>query len=71
MVILLHMKSGKDLKLQRVAADVKTKDLASAMGVTASRVSRIENTRTVTPDAEGKYLEALFTCITKSTWQAA
>lgn len=65
------MTSGKDLKLQRVAADVKVKDLASAMGVTDSRISRIENSRIVTPDAEARYLAALTTCNTNSTERAA
>jgi transcriptional regulator with XRE-family HTH domain len=59
--------SGKDLKLRRVDADVKVKDLAAAMGVTDSRISRIENSRTVTPDAITRYLTALSTCTTKST----
>lgn len=66
MPILAHM-TGMDLKLQRVAADVKAKDLAAAMGVTDSRVSRIENSRLVTPEAEQRYLIALHTCVTKST----
>lgn len=61
-----HM-TGKDLKLQRVAADVMVKDLAAAMGVSDSRVSRIENSRVVTSDAESRYVNALTTCITKST----
>ncbi len=63
--------TGKDLKLRRVAADIKVKDIANAMGVTDSRVSRIENSRIVTPEAEARYLDALYTCVTKSTGQAA
>lgn len=59
--------TGKDLKLRRVGADVRTKDLASAMGVTDSRVSRIENSRIVTEEAMARYLVALHTCVTKST----
>lgn len=66
MRILTHM-NGKDLKLRRVAADVKAKDLAAVMGVTDSRVSRIENSRIVTDDARERYLAALDTCITNST----
>lgn len=61
------MTTGLDLKLRRVAADVRTKDLAQAMDVTSSRVAHIEKLRIVTPEAEGKYLAALRTCITKST----
>jgi plasmid maintenance system antidote protein VapI len=63
--------SGKDLKLKRVAADVQAKDLATAMGVTDSRVSHIEGQRRVTPEAEARYLAALDMCITKSTDSAA
>lgn len=59
--------TGKDLKMQRVGADVRTKDLASAMGVTDSRVSRIENSRLVTEAAISRYLAALSMCITNST----
>ena len=62
--------SGKELKLKRVAADVQAKQIAAAMGVTASAVSRIENTRVVTVEAEARYLAALDTCITKSTMPA-
>lgn len=59
--------NGKDLKLRRVAADVKAKDLAAAMGVSDSRVSHIENSRLVTDDARSRYLAALHTCVTNST----
>jgi transcriptional regulator with XRE-family HTH domain len=63
-----HMATtGLSLKVQRVGADVRLKDLATAMGVTDSRISRIEASRTVTPEAEVRYLQALRTCITKST----
>lgn len=61
------MLTGKDLKLQRVAADVRVKDLATAMGVTDSRVSRIENSRIVTEDAAAKYVTALATLATNAT----
>jgi transcriptional regulator with XRE-family HTH domain len=61
-----HM-TGLDLKLRRVAADVRTKDLAAAMGVTDSRVSYIETRRNPTPEAVEKYLRGLDMCITKST----
>lgn len=56
--------TGLDLKLRRVAADVKAKDLALVMGVTDSRISRIENSRTVTDDAAARYLAALETLAT-------
>lgn len=61
-----HM-TGLELKLKRVAADVRTKDLASAMGVTDSRVTYIEGRRNPTPEAIERYLAALDTCVTKST----
>lgn len=52
---------GKTLKLRRVAADVKAKSLAEAMGVSDSRVSRIENSRVVTDETAARYLRALAT----------
>lgn len=61
------MTSGKDLKLRRVIADVKAKDVAEAAGVSQQQISRWENSRVVTEDAEAKYVAALTTCITKST----
>lgn len=63
--------TGLQLKVKRVAADVRLKDLAAQMGVTDSRVSRIEASRQVTPEAEARYLSALDTCITKSTGVSA
>lgn len=61
-----HM-TGIDLKLRRVAADVKAKEIASLMGVSQSRVSRIENSRVISEDVRDRYLTALDTCSTKST----
>lgn len=63
--------TGKDLKLKRIDADVKAKDLAAAMGVEPSRVSYIESRRVVTDEARDKYLAALLTCTTNSTPEAA
>jgi transcriptional regulator with XRE-family HTH domain len=59
--------TGLSLKVKRVSSDVRLKDLANAMGVTDSRVSRIESSRVVTLEAEQRYLAALSTCVTKST----
>ena len=59
--------TGLDLKLKRVAADVRVKELAEAMGVTDSRITYIESRRNPTPDAIDRYLAALHTCITKTT----
>jgi transcriptional regulator with XRE-family HTH domain len=58
--------TGLELKLRRVAADVRTKDLAFAMGVSDSRITYIEGRRQPTPKAEARYLAALDMCITKS-----
>jgi transcriptional regulator with XRE-family HTH domain len=67
-----HMQTGKDLKLRRVAADVKSKDLAAAMGVSASRISQIEGGRDpMTLEIESRYLAALHMCVTKTTSAAA
>jgi len=59
------------LKLRRVAADVKLKDLAAAMGVSISRASHIESSRVVTPEAAERYQRALATLTTKTTRGAA
>lgn len=59
------MTSGLDLKLERVAADVRTQDLAEAMGVHPSRITYLEGRRVITPKAETQYREALATLTTK------
>lgn len=61
--------TGMELRLQRIAADVRVKELAAAMGVTPSRISYIESRRYPTVEATDRYLAALDTCITKSTPQ--
>jgi transcriptional regulator with XRE-family HTH domain len=53
--------TGLDLKLHRVAANIKGYELAEAMGVSASRVSAIEGSRIVQPDTATRYLTALDT----------
>ena len=58
---------GMDLELRRVAARVKVKDIADAMGITASRVSRIEDQPTVTDKLARRYLDALAACGTSGT----
>lgn len=55
------MMTGKDLKLRRVTADVRVKDLAAAMGVSDSRISHIENSRVLTEDTIVRYVTALAT----------
>jgi plasmid maintenance system antidote protein VapI len=59
--------TGLDLKVRRVAAEVRSKELAEAMGVHPSRITHIETTRTLTADTIHRYLAALATCTTKST----
>lgn len=59
--------TGLSLKLQRVAADVSSNDLAGAMGVTVSRLSHIEGSRKVTTKAAARYVAALATLTTKPT----
>lgn len=63
--------TGKELKLQRITADIKGIDLAAEMGVDGSWVSRIENMRVVTPAASERYLAALATLTTSSTAEKA
>ncbi len=59
--------TGLELKLKRVAADVRVKELAQALGVTDSRVTYIEGRRNPTPEAIDRYLAALDMCTTKTT----
>ena len=57
--------TGLDLRLKRVAADIRQGDLAKAMGVPQGRVSYLEGRRVITPEAEQRYLAALATLTTK------
>jgi len=59
--------TGHDLRVMRVTADVRMKDLATAMGVPASSVSRLENSRRVTERMRTKYVAALATFATSET----
>lgn len=65
------MTSGKDLKLRRVEADVKTKDIAAVMGVPSSSVSRWENTRVLRDEVVERYLAALATFATSTDTSSA
>ena len=51
--------TGLDLRLARTARRIRSKDLAAAMGVSASRVSRIENADILRPATVARYLAAL------------
>lgn len=59
--------NGLDLRVERVKADVAAQDIAREMGVSKGRVSQIEASRVVTAETQRRYLDALHTCITKST----
>ena len=52
--------TGMDLKLRRVAARLQVKDIAEEMGISSSRVSRIEDPEhKVTPRMERRYMAAI------------
>lgn len=59
--------TGLELKVQRVTAEVRSKEIAQVMGVDPSRITHIESSRKVTPETAHRYLAALATCTTKST----
>lgn len=63
--------TGLDLRLRRVRADVKVKDLARAMGVVPSRVSAIERSEAPKAATILRYLSALDTCRPVRTSRAA
>lgn len=54
--------TGHNLKVSRVAARVKAKDIAAHMGVSASRVSSIERDQFPSTAAVARYREALSAC---------
>lgn len=59
--------TGMTLKLERVAADVAVKDVAAQMGISASRVSRIEDDPGLTDRMVLRYRDALSMCRTSRT----
>lgn len=63
--------TGLDLKVRRVRAQLQAKDVAAAMGITSSRLSRIEVDEPVTPRMEKRYLAALATFRTSGTSETA
>jgi predicted GH43/DUF377 family glycosyl hydrolase len=63
--------SGLDLKLMRVAAQVRATELAEAMGVGSSRIAYIEKRPVVTVTAAQRYIVALATLTTNRTEDAA
>lgn len=60
-------RSGLDLRVLRVKADIKVTALAKAMKTTASGVSRVESSRNVTPEMEARYLNALASLASDAT----
>lgn len=58
---------GMTLKLERVAADVRLKSVAAQMGVSASRLSRIEDDPNLTERMVARYRLALGRCRTFGT----
>jgi transcriptional regulator with XRE-family HTH domain len=56
--------TGLDLKIERIRAGVLVKDLAVAMGISSSRLSRIEVDQPVTERMLVRYRAALGTCRT-------
>ena len=62
--------TGQELRLLRIAADVRQIDLAAVMQIKSSGVSALENRRKVTPKAAERYVTALATIAT-STKDAA
>lgn len=53
--------TGMALKLERTARNVKQSALAARMGVSADKVSRLENRYAVDPDMARQYRKALAT----------
>lgn len=58
---------GTELKLRRIAAHVKAKDLGLAAGWAPYKVSRIESRAFVLPEDVARYVAALGTLSTKTT----
>lgn len=64
--------NGLDLKLERIARQVKAQDVAREMGVTASRITQLERPEShPTPPTIARYRAALDTCAPSSTSRAA
>lgn len=65
------MTTGLDLKVARTRDRVKAKAIAEAMGVSASRVAKVEREAVVSPEIAQRYLAALELCRTLGTQGAA
>jgi len=62
---------GLDLKFSRLEEGVELRAVAKAMGITSSRLSRIEGEPRVTVDMHERYTSALETCRTSGTSEEA
>lgn len=51
--------NGRDLKAERVRLGIYQKDLAARMGVSADKLSRLEDSARPKPDLVRRYQEAL------------
>ena len=58
---------GMTLKLERVAADITLTDVAARMGISPSRLSRIEDHPNLTERMVVRYRTALDMCRTSGT----
>lgn len=63
--------TGNELKVKRIQAHVKGKDLATAAGWTSSKVSRIEARAHVEPNDVQTYVAALATLTTDTTTETS
>lgn len=59
--------TGHSLKVTRVTQRVKAVQIATAMGVSKSRVSMIEREQFPSDDMISRYLAALATCASSAT----
>ena len=59
--------TGLDLKVERIRAGLMVKDIAEQMGISPSRLSRIEVDEPVTDRMLARYRNALAKCRTSST----
>lgn len=65
------MTSGLDLKVARTRERVKAKAIAEAMGVSQSRVAKIEREAVISAEIVKRYLEAVELCRTPGTSETA
>lgn len=65
------IRTGTDLKVERVRARIAANVVAAQMGISSSRLSRIEAQEALTDRLRDRYLGALETCRTSSTSEGA